>query len=189
MRNFKFKEPILGVHEFDRNVHLDERGYFTELCNEQLEGFLEVKFVQDNVSYNQKAGTWRGLHAQREPHAQGKLVTCLQGKAMVVVVDIRKNSDTLLKHDIFLMSERKSLYVPEGCLHGFLTAQEDVLFHYKVTKPYHKESSIVVNVKDPTLGIRLDDYYTGKLTMSNSDATANYLSKFVSYQWTGDAFQ
>ncbi|MBN3581668.1 dTDP-4-dehydrorhamnose 3,5-epimerase [Algoriphagus aestuarii] len=149
------KTPLSGVLEIFPKVFKDQRGYFFESFRGdwlEKEGVHET-WVQDNQSYSQK-GTVRGLHFQREPHAQAKLVRVVQGKVLDVVVDLRKGSETFGKHfSTILDSERNNLlYVPAGFGHGF-SVLEDAIFVYKCTNYYNKESEGGILWNDPQLQI------------------------------------
>ena len=135
----------------------DERGYFFESFNHQI--FTEAtgisrNFVQDNQSKSQR-NVVRGLHAQQGEHAQAKLVRVLEGEVIDVAVDIRKDSPTYGKIVFEKLSaeNKKQLYIPRGCLHGFSVLSESATFFYKCDNLYHKESEIGVYPFDKTLDI------------------------------------
>ncbi len=138
-------------------VYEDERGYFFESFNQQkfeeLTG-LNPNFVQDNQSKSQKAVV-RGLHAQAGEHAQAKLVRVLEGEVIDVAVDIRKDSPTYgnIVFEKLSAENKKQLYVPRGCLHGFSVLSESATFFYKCDNLYHNESEIGVYPFDKTLDI------------------------------------
>ena len=139
----------------------DDRGFFMELYNHNSFreiGLGHLNFVQDNLSSSTK-GTLRGLHFQRPPYTQGKLITVLQGSVLDVVVDLRKNSPTYgQSYSIELTSEKKTmLYVPEGLAHGFQVLSDSCLFFYKCTNVYHRESDGGIYWNDPALGITWHD--------------------------------
>ena len=148
--------PIKDLFVLEPKIWKDGRGYFFESFSQKFfdEAGVEVNFVQDNQSFSQK-GALRGLHAQANPFAQGKLVRVIQGKVIDVAVDIRKNSPTYGQHfSIELTGENhKQLWVPPGFLHGFLTLADDTIFAYKVTNYYDKNSEIGVLWNDTTLNI------------------------------------
>ncbi|WP_213751889.1 dTDP-4-dehydrorhamnose 3,5-epimerase, partial [Citrobacter freundii] len=138
------KTEIPEVIIFEPKVFGDERGFFMESFNQRL--FEEatgrkVEFVQDNHSKSSK-GVLRGLHFQRAPYAQGKLVRCVSGEVYDVAVDIRKNSKTFGRWvGITLSAEnKKQLWIPEGFAHGFMTLTDNTEFLYKTTNYYHPES-------------------------------------------------
>lgn len=148
--------PIKDLFILEPKVWKDNRGYFYESYSQKVfeDAGVQVNFVQDNQSFSQK-GALRGLHAQANPFAQGKLVRVIQGSVVDVAVDIRKNSATYGQHFTVELSgeNHKQLWVPPGFLHGFLTLEDDTIFTYKVTNYYDKASEIGVVWNDPTLNI------------------------------------
>ena len=142
------------------SVFGDKRGYFFESFNQkEWENKLgnEVAFVQDNESMSQR-GVLRGLHFQKPPFAQGKLVRVVRGAVLDVAVDLRKNATTYGQHFKVLLSQenKKQLYVPEGFAHGFLALESDTVFSYKCTQYYNKESEEGLMWNDPQLAIDWD---------------------------------
>lgn len=143
-------------------VFADERGWFMESFNEQRFHTELVKlglpvpraFVQDNHSCS-KAGVLRGLHFQRAPHAQGKLVRVVQGAAWDVAVDIRPGSLTFGQWTgIELNAENKRMFwIPEGFAHGFIALQDDTHFLYKTTDYYARDCEGALRWDDPEIGI------------------------------------
>jgi len=143
-------------------VFADERGWFMESFNEQRFHAELVKlglpvpraFVQDNHS-SSKAGVLRGLHFQRAPHAQGKLVRVVQGAAWDVAVDIRPDSATFGQWTgIELNAEnRRMFWIPEGFAHGFVALCDDTHFLYKTTDYYAKDCEGALRWDDPAIGI------------------------------------
>lgn len=150
----KFFE-IPGLVEFIPKIHGDSRGYFFESYREDVlkNAGIEAKFVQDNQSFS-TAGVLRGLHFQKPPFAQAKLVRVISGKVLDIAVDVRKGSPTYGKWCGVILDAAKgnSFYVPEGFAHGFYTI-EDAIFSYKCTNYYHKESEGGLLWNDPSLGI------------------------------------
>jgi len=153
----------IKIHDFPGVIELtplcfkDERGFFCVTYDQKSCDDLKIPhFVQDNESFS-VAGTLRGLHFQKPPHAQGKLVRVLKGKVQDVIVDLRQGSPTFKKWKSFYLDseQRNMLYVPEGFAHGFL-ALEDTTFAYKCTRLYNKESESGVRWNDPTLNISWD---------------------------------
>lgn len=147
---------IEGLVEIIPSIFKDDRGWFYEFFSEKAfeRAGIPVNFVQENTSFSKK-GVIRGLHFQNPPHAQGKLVTVHSGKALDVVVDLRKGSKTFGKvYYCTLDSERRNmLMVPEGFAHGF-AALEDTLFYYKCTSFYNKPSESGILWNDPQLNIQ-----------------------------------
>lgn len=153
---------IAGLLILHPQVFGDERGWFMESFNQQrFEAVLKElnlpipTFVQDNHSLSQK-GVLRGLHFQREPYAQGKLVRVVQGKAWDVAVDIRPESETYGEWiGVELSAENKTMFwIPEGFAHGFIALEDNTQFLYKTTNYYNKESEGAIIWNDPTLAIQ-----------------------------------
>ena len=150
------KTKISDVFIIEQSVFGDDRGYFLESFN--LEKFEEnmfpIKFVQDNESMSSR-GVLRGLHFQKPPYAQAKLVRCIEGCVMDVAVDIRKGSPTYGKHvSVELSGEnKKQLFVPRGFAHGFSVLSENAVFAYKVDNRYAPESDSGIRYDDKELNI------------------------------------
>ncbi len=146
---------IDGLIELIPRVFADERGHFFETYNKLLFTSLglPMEFLQDNQSFSTK-GVLRGLHFQREPYAQGKLVRVISGQVLDVAVDLREDSPTFGQHETFLLDSKLNnmVYIPEGFGHGFV-ALEDSVFSYKCTNVYHKASEGGLRWDDPVLGI------------------------------------
>lgn len=152
----EFKQTFIeGLIEIQPRMFGDERGYFLESYHKKnfAENGIPFDFVQDNQS-SSTAGVLRGLHFQREPHAQGKLVRVITGKALDVAVDLRPGSPTFGKHQKFLLDAalQNMVYIPAGFAHGFLCL-EACLFAYKCTDFYNKASEGGIIWNDPDLGI------------------------------------
>ncbi|WP_113636533.1 dTDP-4-dehydrorhamnose 3,5-epimerase [Nubsella zeaxanthinifaciens] len=176
--------PIKDLLIFEPKVWKDSRGYFYESFSQKAfdEAGIAVSFVQDNQSFSQK-GALRGLHAQAEPFAQGKLVRVIQGKVIDFAVDIRKNSPTFGQHFGIELSgdNHKQLWVPPGFLHGFLTLENDTIFTYKVTNYYDKASEIGVIWNDPTLNIEWASYLdASEFILSEKDLVLGDFASFKS---------
>lgn len=158
----------------------DDRGHFFESYRDDVlkKAGVQESFVQDNQSLSSK-GILRGLHFQKNPHAQGKLVRVLQGAVLDVAVDIRKNSATYGQHyAIELNAENKKMfYVPPGFAHGFLTLADDTIFCYKCTDYYHKESEGAILWNSPTLQI---NWKVKDPKLSDKDLIATDFSEFIS---------
>jgi dTDP-4-dehydrorhamnose 3,5-epimerase len=150
------KTEISDVYIIEPSVFEDNRGYFSESFN--LEKFEEnvypIKFVQDNESKSPK-GVLRGLHFQKPPFNQAKLVRCIEGRVMDVAVDIRKGSPTYGKHvAIELTGENKrQLFVPRGFAHGFSVLSDTAVFAYKVDNRYAPETDSGIRYDDKELNI------------------------------------
>lgn len=155
------KTKLDGLLVLHSQVFGDDRGWFMESFNQQsFENALKElnlpipTFVQDNHSCSQK-GVLRGLHFQREPYAQGKLVRVVQGKVWDVAVDIRPESETYGEWvGIELSAENKTMFwIPEGFAHGFIALEHNTQFLYKTTNYYNKESEGAIIWNDPKLEI------------------------------------
>ena len=148
---------IPEVKIIEPTVFGDERGFFFESFHqnrfEQAIGYA-VNFIQDNHSRSVK-GVLRGLHYQLSPHAQAKLVRCVQGEVFDVAVDIRRGSATFGKWvGVHLSAENKrQLWIPEGFAHGFVTLSESADFLYKTTHYYAAQSERAILWNDPELAI------------------------------------
>lgn len=147
------KGPLL-IHP---KVFGDHRGYFFESYSRELfhQNGIAQEFVQDNQSLSNK-GILRGLHFQRPPDGQGKLVRVIRGSVLDVIVDIRKNSDTYGAHFSVELSGDNNLmlWIPEGFAHGFITLEDQTIFSYKCTGFYAPESEGGLPWNDPDLGIQ-----------------------------------
>jgi len=139
------------------DVYADPRGYFFESF--QKEKFLSLginaEFIQDNESMSGK-GVLRGLHFQKPPFAQGKLVRVVRGSVLDVAVDIRKGSKTYGKWESSVLSADNKLmmWIPEGFAHGFLVLEDDTIFQYKCTNYYDKRSEYGIIWNDPDINIK-----------------------------------
>jgi dTDP-4-dehydrorhamnose 3,5-epimerase len=150
------KTAIPGVFIIEPSVFGDDRGYFLESFNlEKFEkNIFPIKFVQDNESMSSR-GVLRGLHFQKPPYAQAKLVRCIEGCVMDVAVDIRKGSPSYGKHvSVELSGEnKKQLFVPRGFAHGFLVLSDSATFAYKVDNTYAPEFDAGIKYDDKELNI------------------------------------
>jgi len=143
-------EVVLIVPE----VHPDGRGHFFEVYKESAYDDLGVKFVQENQSFSHH-GVLRGLHYQRNPKAQGKLVHVVNGKILDVAVDLRKGSPTLTQHVAVVLSDQNHhmLYIPPGFAHGFYVQSPSAVVVYLTTAEYVAELDAGILWSDPALGI------------------------------------
>jgi dTDP-4-dehydrorhamnose 3,5-epimerase len=135
----------------------DERGFFARVCcaREFAEQGLREIFVQSSVSFNKQKGTLRGMHLQTPPHEEAKLIRCTAGAIYDVIVDLRPDSPTYLKHYGIELSQdnRKMLYVPEGCAHGYQTLTDNAEVFYQMSAYYAPEHSVGYMWNDPAFGI------------------------------------
>ena len=136
----------------------DNRGWFYESYSfEKLKKLgITTVFVQDNRSFSKEKGTLRGIHFQKTPYAQTKLICCTKGKILDVAVDLRKGSPTYLKWiSVELSDENKyMLYIPKGFGHGFVTLTDDVEVLYKVDEYYNGENDRSIRFDDKEMGIQ-----------------------------------
>lgn len=150
------KTSLEGVVIVEPRLFKDDRGYFFESYNEQefIANGITNRFVQDNQSKS-SYGVVRGLHCQLGEHAQAKLVRVLEGTALDVAVDFRKDSPTFLKHVAVELSAQnnRQLFIPRGFLHGFSVLSETAVFAYKCDNLYCKESEFGIRFDDPTIGV------------------------------------
>ena len=150
------RTAIEGVYVIEPKVFGDARGYFFESFSERefKEKVGDIHFVQDNESMS-KYGVMRGLHFQRPPYAQSKLVRCVKGKVIDVAVDIRKGSPTYGQHVAALLSEdnHRQFFIPQGFAHGFAVLSESAVFQYKCDNFYHPEADGGISILDESLGI------------------------------------
>ena len=150
------KTDISDVYIIEPSVFGDNRGYFLESYNKKAfeENIGFVNFVQDNESKSSK-GVLRGLHFQKPPYAQAKLVRCIEGCVIDVAVDIRKGSPTYGKHfSVELSGENKrQLFVPRGFAHGFSVLSESAVFAYKVDNMYAPAFDAGIRYDDKELNI------------------------------------
>lgn len=160
------------------NLYFDDRGAFFESFNhkkfKELSG-LDVNFVQDNVSFSKKS-VLRGLHFQKPPFEQAKLVQVLKGMVLDVAVDVRENSPSYGKYVSYELSDENNfqLFIPRGFAHGFLTLSEEVIFSYKCDNYYtpNCDSGIIYN--DINININWGDNVEN-LIVSDKDLLLNPL--------------
>lgn len=150
------KTEIEGVLVIEPELFGDSRGYFMESFSQRDfdREVAPIRFVQDNRSYS-RYGVVRGLHYQREPYAQSKLVSCVVGRVLDVAVDIREGSPTYGKHVAVELSadNHRQLFIPKGFAHGFAVLSQEALFEYKCDEFYHPEAECGIAWDDPHIGI------------------------------------
>ncbi len=172
--------PIEGLKIIKPTIFEDERGHFFEPYNNNTfkEHGITVNFVQDNQSLSQ-ANVLRGLHFQKPPHDQGKLVRVVKGRVLDVAVDIRSNSNTYGKYVAIELSESNkiSFFIPSGFAHGFLTLEDNTIFEYKCTNFYNKNSEGTILWNDPQLTI---DWKIANPLLSDKDKLGESFENFIS---------
>ena len=173
------KTSIEGLLIIKPDVFKDERGYFFESYNKErfAKEELVMNFVQDNESKSSN-GVLRGLHFQKPPYAQGKLVRVVKGSVMDVAVDLRKNSPTYGKWESRILNEdnKEMFWIPEGFAHGFLTLEDNTIFTYKCTNIYNKESEGSILWNDPDINI---DWNIENPILSEKDKISPLFKDFV----------
>lgn len=173
---------IEGVVIIEPRVFKDDRGYFFESFSQREfdEKVRKVNFVQDNESMS-SYGVMRGLHFQRPPFAQSKLVRCVRGAVLDVAVDIRKGSTTYGQHVAVELTEdnHRQFFVPRGFAHGFAVLSDVAVFQYKCDNFYHPEADGGISILDDSLSI---DWHlpTDRVILSDKDTKHALLKDFDS---------
>ena len=155
----KFRETrISGVCEVCLEPHTDERGFFARYwCQKEFADHgLDSKLVQCNISRNTRKGTLRGMHFQEAPFSETKIVRCTRGSVYDVVLDLRPQSKTFKNWIAVTLTEEtgNSVYVPDGCAHGFLTLTDGADVFYQMSEFYKPEAARGVRWNDPAFGIQ-----------------------------------
>lgn len=170
------KAKLMDLYIIEPQIHCDNRGWFIESWSKKVfeEAGLFYDFVQDNHSCSVKKGTLRGLHFQKEDASQAKLIRCIKGAILDVVVDMRKGSPTYMKWEAVELSEdnHRQLLIPRGFLHGFLTLTDNSEIIYKVDNFYDKNADRSIRWDDPDLNI---DWGINEPILSDKDKNAPYL--------------
>lgn len=175
------KTAIEGVVIIEPRIFKDERGYFFESFNQKEfeEKVCKTTFVQDNESKS-SYGVIRGLHFQKPPFAQSKLVRVIKGSVLDVAVDIRKGSPTFSQHVAVELTEKnhRQFFIPKGFAHGFAVLSDEVIFQYKCDEFYHPESEGAIAWNDPELGIdwRIPE---DKVVLSEKDKRHRFFKEFT----------
>lgn len=158
------------------DVFGDNRGWFSETYSydKYKENGIDNVFIQDNQSYSAYKNVFRGIHFQKQPYAQSKLVRCVRGKILDIAVDLRKNSTSYLKWEAVELSadNKYQLYIPKGFGHAFITLTDDCEVCYKVDAPYNKASDRSIQAKDPQINLTID---LSNLIRSEKDENAPLL--------------
>ena len=175
--NFKLiKTQIDDVKIFQPDKFEDSRGYLIESYKEIFfkEHLPSVDFVQHNESES-SYGVIRGLHYQKAPYEQSKLVRVIEGVIQDVAVDLRKNSDTYLKYISVILSDknRKQLYIPRGFAHGFLVLSSNAKVHYKMDGYFNQEYYYGIKYNDPKIGIKWE-LDSREIILSENDLDLKY---------------
>jgi dTDP-4-dehydrorhamnose 3,5-epimerase len=174
---------LSGLKIIEPTLFGDERGFFFESFNQKIFNQAigeEVIFVQDNHSSSAK-NVLRGLHFQKEPHQQGKLVRVIAGEVFDVAVDIRSDSPTVGKwHGEYLSARNKrQIWIPKGFAHGFLVLSEQAEFLYKTTDYWHPELDVTIRWDDPEIGITWPLSHVPILSEKDRNITATLKSQII----------
>jgi dTDP-4-dehydrorhamnose 3,5-epimerase len=149
--------PLPGAYLIQSEPHVDDRGAFARaFCTQEFAAQgLDIRFAQANISTNTRAGTVRGLHFQREPHAETKLVRCVKGAIHDVIVDTREDSPSYLHWFGAELSEENgvAMYVPKGFAHGYQALNDGAAVFYMVTSAYAPQAEGGLRHDDPKLAI------------------------------------
>ena len=150
-------QDIPGLFLVDLEPREDERGWFARsFCAEEFAAHgLRAEMPQCSVSLNRRKHSLRGMHYQRAPHAEAKLIRVVRGALYDVALDLREDSPTYLRWRAFELraGDGRQLYIPEGCAHGFQTLEDDTEVLYMISAPYRSEASAGVRFDDPAFGI------------------------------------
>lgn len=148
---------LSGVFEIQLETKADDRGFFVRTwCQQEFEAQgLSGKLVQCSLSFNSRKGTLRGMHYQAAPNPEIKLVRCSRGEICDVVLDLRPESPSFKDWVAVILTaeNRRMIYVPEGCAHGFLTLKDDSEVSYQMSEFFHPESARGVRWNDPAFQI------------------------------------
>lgn len=151
------KTPFTGLFEIQQTAINDHRGHFTRLfCQQELSEIREnLSFVQINFSHTRVKGSLRGMHCQTSPAAEAKLVRCLNGAVLDVVVDLRENSATFLKYYAVELSaeNNRAIFIPEGFAHGFQALTDDASLLYMHSEFWSPDHEFGIRYDDPRISI------------------------------------
>jgi len=164
---------LQDAYTIDIEPHEDARGFFARLwCKQEFEQHgLSADLAQYSMAYNRKKGTLRGMHYQQAPHTEVKLVRCTRGAVYDVIIDLRSVSATCRQWIGVELSEdnHRTLYVPEGFAHGYVTLRDDTELFYQMSEFYVPGAGTGVRWNDPLLGIEWPD--VGAITVADKDQT------------------
>ena len=174
-----FNKEVLVINT--KQFH-DKRGFFTEFYNKnnfKKIGLTKI-FKQDNFSLSKKKYTFRGIHLQKKPYRQAKLVRVVIGKVIDLIIDLRKNSKTFGNYKKVILSDKNNdmVYIPEDFGHAFLTLTSNTMVNYKVTDFYSPESEITINYKDNDLNLDFAQLNNKKFIVSKKDLEGISLNEF-----------
>ena len=167
---------LKGVYIVEPQVFGDARGWFMETYNKKKTPQITCSFVQDNQSYSATKGTLRGIHFQRPPMAQAKLIRCTRGAVMDFAIDLRPNSETYKQWIGVELTEenKKQIFIPRGFGHAFVTLTDDAEIQYKADNYYSAEHDSAILWSDPDIGI---DWGVEDPIVSDKDKAAPLLKE------------
>ena len=152
------KLDLPGAYIIEQTYLNDDRGFFSRsFCQDEFNQYkLNVNVEQCNISFNLKKGTVRGLHYQKEPYSEAKLVRCTSGRIYDVIVDLRKKSTTYMQWRSFELTaqNRNMLYIPEGFAHGFQTLEDNVEVFYQMFTKFSSDAASGIRWNDPAFTIQ-----------------------------------
>jgi dTDP-4-dehydrorhamnose 3,5-epimerase len=170
------KTELDGVLILEPKVFGDNRGWFMETYSKEKlkDAGIDVEFIQDNQSFSAQKGTLRGLHFQKDPMAQTKLIRCTKGAILDVAVDLHKNSPNYKKWVAVELTEenKRQLYLPKGFAHGFVTLTDNVEVQYKVDEYYAPDCDRSIRFDDAEINV---DWKIENPILSNKDLNAPLL--------------
>jgi dTDP-4-dehydrorhamnose 3,5-epimerase len=150
--------PLAGAFVIDVEPRSDERGFFARsFCAREMGALgINTQICQENISFNARAGTLRGMHFQRDPHGETKIVRCTQGAIFDVILDLRRESPMFCRWAGFELSSanHRAVYVPLGCAHGFLTLTPNSEVLYQMGQYYVPDAAAGVRYDDPAFAIQ-----------------------------------
>ena len=162
-------------------VYKDNRGYFCETYNykELIKFGIKDDFVQDNNSLSKKKNTFRGLHLQLTPFQQSKIVRCIKGSFIDIIVDLRLSSSTYLEYKTIKISEKNmyQVYIPKNFAHGFITLENDTIINYKTSGYFNKTKAVSISLYDSMINFKMPDKKS-KLIMSKNDINGIFINDY-----------
>lgn len=168
------KTALQDVLLIEPEPNFDSRGYFSRaFCQlECAQAGITCHFVQDNLSYNEHAGTFRGMHFQKGPYEEDKLLRCISGGIDDVIVDLRRGSPSYRRWEKYRLTAEngRALFIPKGFAHGYITLVDHTSVYYKVSQFYHPEAASGIRWDDPAIGIQWGQH-SEEMIMSEQDKT------------------
>ena len=164
------------VKVYKSDLFKDARGFFTEQYNIKKLSKINIKdnFVQDNFVFSSKKNTFRGIHTQKKPFQQSKIIYVISGEILDIIVDLRKNSKTFGKYILIKLNDKNKLqvYIPKNFGHAYLTLKNNTVVNYKVSDYYYPNQSICISYLDPIINLQLQNK---KLILSENDKNGLFI--------------